>query len=69
MKSKKSGHRPDIHVLELPTWARLEVNALQRASTVVIQKSLREGFGLTVAKHSGSENRWWHRRLAESRNR
>lgn len=40
----------DIHVLELPTWAPLEVNALQRASTVVIQKSLKEGFGLTVAE-------------------
>ena len=32
------------------TWAPLEVNALQRASTVVIQKSLREGFGLTVSE-------------------
>ena len=41
---------PDIHVLELPAWSPLEVNALQRASTVVIQKSLREGFGLTVAE-------------------
>jgi len=41
---------PDIHVIELPTWAPLEVNALQRASTIVIQKSLREGFGLTVAE-------------------
>lgn len=41
---------PDIHVLELPAWAPLEVNALQRASTVVIQKSLREGFGLTVSE-------------------
>jgi trehalose synthase len=41
---------PDIRVLELPTWAPLEVNALQRASTIVIQKSLREGFGLTVSE-------------------
>jgi trehalose synthase len=41
---------PDIHVLELAAWSPLEVNALQRASTVVIQKSLREGFGLTVAE-------------------
>ena len=41
---------PDIHVLELPASAPLEVNALQRASTVVIQKSLREGFGLTVSE-------------------
>jgi trehalose synthase len=41
---------PDIHVIELPAWAPLEVNALQRASTIVIQKSLREGFGLTVSE-------------------
>jgi trehalose synthase len=40
----------DIHILELPAVAPLEVNALQRASTIVIQKSLREGFGLTVAE-------------------
>src|SRR5262249_43819685 len=41
---------PDIKVLELPAWAPLEGNALQRASTVVVQKSLREGFGLTVSE-------------------
>jgi trehalose synthase len=40
----------DVFILELPAAAPLEVNALQRASTVVIQKSLREGFGLTVAE-------------------
>jgi len=40
----------DIHILELPPSAPVEVNALQRASTIVIQKSLREGFGLTVAE-------------------
>ena len=40
----------DIHIIELPAWAPLEVNALQRASTIVIQKSLREGFGLTVSE-------------------
>jgi trehalose synthase len=40
----------DIHILELPVAAPLEVNALQRASTIVIQKSLREGFGLTVSE-------------------
>ena len=47
---KEAGGDEDIHILELPAWAPLEVNALQRASTVVIQKSLREGFGLTVAE-------------------
>jgi trehalose synthase len=45
-----AGDDPDIHILELPPSAPLEVNALQRASTVVVQKSLREGFGLTVAE-------------------
>ena len=41
---------PDVHVLELPPDSHLEVNALQRGSTVVVQKSLREGFGLTVSE-------------------
>lgn len=45
-----AGKDPDIHVLELPAAVPLEINALQRASTIVIQKSLREGFGLTVAE-------------------
>ena len=43
-------HDPDIKILELPAWAPREVNALQCASTIVIQKSLREGFGLTVSE-------------------
>ena len=38
-----------IHVLLLPQ-NDIEVNALQRASTVIVQKSLKEGFGLTVAE-------------------
>ncbi|HDP70346.1 MAG TPA: glycosyltransferase [Actinobacteria bacterium] len=41
---------PDIHVLELETPADIEVNALQRASTIILQKSIREGFGLTVSE-------------------
>ncbi|HKS95948.1 MAG TPA: glycosyltransferase [Terriglobia bacterium] len=45
-----AGDDPDIHILELPPWSPLEINALQRGATVVIQKSLREGFGLTVAE-------------------
>lgn len=44
------GNDPDLHVLELPPDAHLEINALQRAATIVVQKSLREGFGLTVAE-------------------
>lgn len=41
---------PDIFILDLPPWSAREINALQRASTIVIQKSLREGFGLTVTE-------------------
>jgi trehalose synthase len=41
---------PDIHVIFLPPSSDIEINALQRASTVVLQKSLKEGFGLTVAE-------------------
>jgi trehalose synthase len=41
---------PDIHVLDLPPTANIEINALQRASTIVLQKSLKEGFGLTVSE-------------------
>ncbi len=40
----------DIHILDLPPTANIEINAIQRASTVVVQKSLREGFGLTVSE-------------------
>ncbi len=41
---------PDIHILNLPPTANVEINALQRASTIVVQKSLKEGFGLTVSE-------------------
>jgi trehalose synthase len=46
----EAGDDPDVRILELPANSPLEINALQRASTIVIQKSLREGFGLTVAE-------------------
>lgn len=45
-----AGDDPDVIILNLPPWSALEVNALQRASTVIIQKSLKEGFGLTVTE-------------------
>jgi len=45
-----ASHDPDLHVLELRPGQRLEVNALQRAATIVFQKSTREGFGLGVAE-------------------
>jgi trehalose synthase len=40
----------DISVLFLPPSSDIEINALQRGSTVVMQKSLKEGFGLTVSE-------------------
>jgi trehalose synthase len=45
-----AGKDADIHILDLPPWSAVEINALQRASTIIIQKSLREGFGLTVTE-------------------
>ncbi|MCB4757424.1 MAG: glycosyltransferase [Elusimicrobia bacterium] len=47
---EKAGNDPDIFILELPPTSNLEINALQRASTIVLQKSLKEGFGLTVSE-------------------
>lgn len=47
---REAGGHPDIFVLFLPPASDVEINALQRASTVVLQKSLKEGFGLTVAE-------------------
>ena len=41
---------PDIHILLLPPFSDKDINALQRVATVIIQKSLREGFGLTVSE-------------------
>lgn len=45
-----SGDDPDIRVLLLPGDAHKEVNALQRAAKIIIQKSIKEGFGLTVTE-------------------
>ncbi len=41
---------PDIHVLLLPPFSDRDINALQRIAAVVFQKSIREGFGLTVSE-------------------
>jgi trehalose synthase len=46
----KSEGDTDILVLCLPPTSHLEINAIQRASAVILQKSIREGFGLTVAE-------------------
>ncbi|HRY30447.1 MAG TPA: glycosyltransferase [Elusimicrobiota bacterium] len=47
---EKAHADPDILVLCLPPTSHREINAIQRASTVIFQKSLREGFGLTVSE-------------------
>ena len=45
------GDDPDIHILtNFQDVGPFVVNAFQRASDVVVQKSIREGFGLTVAE-------------------
>lgn len=41
---------PDIKILLLPSDAHRTINALQRASDIVMQKSTKEGFGLTVTE-------------------
>lgn len=41
---------PDIHILFLPADSHRTINALQRASDIIIQKSTKEGFGLTVTE-------------------
>jgi len=45
-----AGSDPDVIILDLPPWCALEINALQQASTLVVQKSIKEGFGLTVTE-------------------
>ncbi len=40
----------DIRILMLPPFSDRDINALQRMAAVVLQKSLKEGFGLTVAE-------------------
>ena len=42
---------PDIHLLSnIQQVGAVQINAFQRAADVVVQKSLREGFGLTVSE-------------------
>lgn len=43
----------DIYILLLPPFSDKDINALQRIANVILQKSLKEGFGLTV-----SESMW-----------
>jgi len=60
VQTKVAG-RSDVSVLSLPPDAHLTINAMQRRSTVVLQKSLREGFALTV-----SEALWKRRAVVAS---
>ncbi len=48
---REAGQRdPDILVRELPPDAHVQINVLQRAATIVLQKSVRESFGLGAAE-------------------
>ena len=48
---RRAGEDFDIHILcNLNGVGNIEVNAFQRAARVVIQKSVREGFGLVVSE-------------------
>ncbi len=47
---REAGNDPDIHILLLPADDHRTINALQRCADIVLQKSLKEGFGLTVAE-------------------
>ena len=58
---ERVGKRTDVSLLLLPPDAHLTINALQRRSAVVLQKSLREGFALTV-----SEALWKRRAVVAS---
>ena len=58
---ERAGARRDVTILSLPPDSHRAINALQRRSAVVVQKSLREGFALTV-----SEALWKRRAVVAS---
>jgi len=47
---EEAGEHPDIHILLFSPSIATEINAFQRGSDIVLQKSLREGFALTVSE-------------------
>jgi trehalose synthase len=49
VRERASGN-PDIHILLIPPESDMEINALQQAATIILQKSIKEGFGLTVTE-------------------
>ncbi len=46
----EAGDDPDIMIMCLAPTSHLEISAIQRVSSVVLQKSLKEGFGLTITE-------------------
>jgi trehalose synthase len=46
----EAGDHPDVHILLFSPSTAAEINAFQRGSDIVLQKSLREGFALTVSE-------------------
>jgi trehalose synthase len=50
MVKNEAENDKDIFILFLPPGSDVEINALQRGSSIILQKSLKEGFGLTVAE-------------------
>lgn len=49
VRQEADGH-PDIHILLFSPSIAKEINAFQRGSHVILQKSIREGFALTVSE-------------------
>ncbi|MBN2098755.1 MAG: glycosyltransferase [Dehalococcoidia bacterium] len=49
VKERAGGNR-DIYIISGQARTDIEINALQRASTIIVQKSLKEGFALTVSE-------------------
>ena len=47
---KRAEGNSDIHILLVPPESDLEINALLRAATIIMQKSLKEGFALTISE-------------------
>jgi len=47
---EEAGDDPDIHILLFSPSIATEINAFQRGSDLILQKSIREGFALTVAE-------------------
>jgi len=51
LANEARGGDPDVHLLSnIQQIGNVQINAFQRAADVVLQKSLREGFGLTVSE-------------------